>query len=140
MTESPREQAAGSFGAQLQHLVDTVYPRGRKPYSDQEISEGTGLSKTAVWKLRTNRTRDPGLANIQAIAAFFGVHPAYFFDQRRAAEIDEQLALLAALRDAQVDGLAMRVAGLSPRGRKMVEAIVDQVRALEGIDDAAGES
>lgn len=49
------------------------------------------------------------------------------------ARIDAQLALVAALRDSGVRDIALRAAGLSPQGLDTVTAILNQVRAYEGL-------
>jgi hypothetical protein len=80
---------------------------------------------------------------LEALSRFFGVPPAYFFDDTIAERVDAELRLLTSLRDARVHRIALRSADLSPRGRDAVTAMIEQIRRVEGLpsdqDEAAGE-
>jgi hypothetical protein len=75
------------------------------------------------------------MKHLEAIAAFFGVPPTYFFDAAAAARLDAQLDLLAVLRDAGVRRIALGAQGLSPESLDMIHEVVDRTRRLEGLDD-----
>ena len=130
----------GSLAGRLNHLFDTVHPAGRGPYSNEEVARAVreqggdvSLSRAYLSYLRSGERDNPTFQHLQVIARFFGVTPAYFFDDVVAAEVDAQLSLAVALRDAGVRAVALRAAGLSPRGIEAVAAIIDQVRSLEGL-------
>ncbi|WP_020660276.1 hypothetical protein [Amycolatopsis benzoatilytica] len=128
------EQAEeSSFARRLAHLIATVHPPDRKPYSYREIAQGvadvTGvtMSATHVQQLAVGARRDPKRSHIQALAKFFGVPVTYFFDDEVAGQVDEQVANVVAWRDTQARDLAQRAMRLSPRDRETVSALMDQL-------------
>jgi transcriptional regulator with XRE-family HTH domain len=122
----------------LNRLFETVQPPGRGPYSNEEVArairaEGSDISRAYLSYLRNGDRDNPTLQHLEALARFFGVPTAYFFDNDIAAETDAQLEIVAALRDAGVRSVALRVAGLSPKGLHAVTAMIEAVRGLEGL-------
>ncbi|WP_033294330.1 transcriptional regulator [Amycolatopsis jejuensis] len=122
-----------SFAQRLAHLIATVHPPDRKPYSYREIAQGvadvTGVSMSAthVQQLAVGARRDPKRSHIQALAKFFGVPVTYFFDDEVAEQVDGQVADVVAWRDTQARDLAQRAMQLSPRDRETVSALLDQL-------------
>jgi transcriptional regulator with XRE-family HTH domain len=138
------EQAGGRTLAQkLDHLFRTVHP-GRGEYSFDEVAKaiqargGPTISATYLWQLRKGLRDNPTKKHLEALADFFGVSPAYFFDDAAAERIDAELALLAALRDASVRQVALRAVGLSPQTLDAIAEMIDRIRQLEGLPDAGG--
>ncbi|MFI9724567.1 helix-turn-helix transcriptional regulator [Streptomyces sp. NPDC052396] len=147
MSEIPPNQLAN----RLNRLFATVHPRGRGPYSNEDVAkairaQGGDISKQYIAYLRNGERDNPRLHHLEALARFFGVRAAYFFDDEAATEIDRKLDQLAALRDAGVhtdDLLALkeagvtevatRAAGLSPKGLSFASALLDQLRRMEGL-------
>jgi transcriptional regulator with XRE-family HTH domain len=130
-----------SFSERLDHLFRTVHPMGRGEYSYREVAKaiedhhGTTISASYLNQLRTGVKDNPTKRHIEALAAFFGVPPSYFFDSRAAARIDQELDLLAALRDSGVRQIAMRAAGLPPEGLESVRQIIELARNVSGLPD-----
>ncbi|MBB1159288.1 MULTISPECIES: XRE family transcriptional regulator [Amycolatopsis] len=130
MAEQAEER---SFAERLAHLIATVHPPDRKPYSYREIAQGvadvTGVSMSAthVQQLAVGARRDPKRSHIQALARFFGVPVTYFFDDEVAGRVDEQVADVLAWRDTQARDLAQRAMQLSERDRQTVSALMDQL-------------
>lgn len=130
MAEQAEER---SFAERLAHLIATVHPPDRKPYSYREIAQGvadvTGVSMSAthVQQLAVGARRDPKRSHIQALARFFGVPVTYFFDGEVAGRVDEQVADVVAWRDTQARDLAQRAMRLSERDRLAVSALMDQL-------------
>lgn len=126
-----------SLADRLNHLFDTVHPAGRGPYSNEEVAAaieaqgGPTISGTYVWLLRKGQRDNPTKKHLEALANFFGVPPAYFFDDDIAAQLGAELDLLVALRDASVRDIALRVAELSPGSLEAIRGMIDQVRELE---------
>ncbi|WP_116199340.1 XRE family transcriptional regulator [Amycolatopsis circi] len=138
MAEQDQER---SFAERLAHLIATVHPPDRKPYSYREIAQGvadvTGVSMSAthVQQLAVGARRDPKRSHIQALARFFGVPVTYFFDDEVAGRVDEQVADVVAWRDTQARDLAQRAMRLSERDRQTVSALMDQLDSYtEGRD------
>lgn len=57
----------------------------------------------------------------------------YFFDENRAAEVEAELELVAALRKSQVREIAVRAADLSDDSLHALASMVEHVRRLEGL-------
>ncbi len=125
----------------LNHLFATVRPP-KGEYTHEQVATaieqagGPTISATYVWQLRKGLRDNPTKHHLEALAAFFGVPPAYFLDDELAARVDEQLDLLAAIRDPQVRELALRASGLSPQTLQTVLDMVDRARELEGLPKA----
>lgn len=143
-TRDPPPSAEG-LAAKLNKLFATMKPGVDREYTHAEVAKGIAdaggptISATYVWQLRTGQRDNPTKSHIEALASFFGVSPAYFFDDDRAAEIDRQLGLVAAMRDAGVRSVAMRASGLSPQSIDALLLMVDRVRELEGIHGNQGD-
>jgi transcriptional regulator with XRE-family HTH domain len=84
--------------------------------------------------LRTGKRDNPTLKHLEALAAFFGVPAAYFFDDEASAKIDQELHLLITLRDSDVRALALRMADLSPESLGTLADVIERVRQLEGLE------
>jgi transcriptional regulator with XRE-family HTH domain len=130
-----------TLAAKLDHLFQAVHPRNRNEFSYEEVAEairergGPTISATYIWQLRKGIRDNPTKKHLEALADFFGVSPAYFFDDEAAARIDAQLELLTALRDASVRQLALRAHGLSPASLATLTEMIDRVRQLEGLPE-----
>lgn len=122
--------SARTFADRLNHLFEVVHPASRKPYSNPEVAaaistqSGVQISAQYLWALRSGQRDNPTLRQIEAIARFFGVPPAYFFSDERASQVDEQLALLAAARDADLREIMQRSTGLSGPDRAAILRII----------------
>jgi transcriptional regulator with XRE-family HTH domain len=138
---SPHDQGVRGHPAlrdRLNRLFETVHPPGRGPYSNEEVArairaEGGDISRAYLSYLRNGNRDNPTLQHLEALARFFGVTAAYFFDDGGAAETEAQLEIVAALRDAGIRSIALRAAELSSKGLHAVSAMIEEVRALEGL-------
>jgi len=135
-----------TLAAKLDHLFQAVHPRNRSEFSYEEVAEairdrgGPTISATYIWQLRKGIRDNPTKKHLEALSDFFGVAPAYFFDDEAAARIDAQLELLTALRDASVRQLALRAHGLSPESLATLTDMIERVRQLEGLpEDDSGD-
>ena len=134
-----RTPSSRSLAERLEHLFRTVHPASRGEYSSEEVANaiaergGATISATYIWMLRKGTRDNPTKKHIEALSDFFGVAPAYFFDDEAAARIESELAVVAALRDAAVHRVALRAAGLSPESLAALAEMIDRVRTLEGL-------
>jgi transcriptional regulator with XRE-family HTH domain len=142
------EPPARSLADRLNHLFATVRGRGGREYTNDDVAaavsadQGISISGSYLWYLRTGARDNPTLKHLTALAAFFGVPPAYFFDDRIAEQVDAELALASAMREAGVRDIALRAAGLSPASLETISDLIERVRQLEGLPpkaDPAGE-
>jgi transcriptional regulator with XRE-family HTH domain len=128
---------SASLADRLDRLFRTMHPTGRAEYTYDEVASairesGTMISHTYVWQLRKGLRDNPTMRHLEGLARFFGVPTSYFLDED-TAEIDAQLQLLAALREAPVRTIALRAADLSPAGLAAIQAMVEHARSLEGL-------
>jgi transcriptional regulator with XRE-family HTH domain len=102
---------------------------------------GEPVSASYLWMLRKGQRDNPTIKAVEAIARFFGVPTAYFFDEQVTSRVDKQLELLAKLRDAGLESFGLRSAELSPEGQAAIEKIIDLAsKAVAGIVDAVAEA
>ncbi len=127
----------------LDRLFQVMSPKGR-PYSYQQVADainsksgetGVTISHATIWQLRTGKSSDPRLSHLQALADHFGVPLGYFTDDEVAARVDQDLDLVAALRDSGVRQVALRARGLSPQTLQALTAMIDAARRMEGLGD-----
>ncbi|MDI3408928.1 Secondary metabolite protein [Streptomyces cavernicola] len=129
-----------SFAELLDHLFQTVHPKGRA-FTYAEVSQGirdasgVAISASAIQQLRTGVNKNPKMQTIRALAGFFGVEPSYFFDEEEAERQRAEINVVAAMRDQGVRRVALRANGLSPESLDMLTAVINQARRLEGVPD-----
>ncbi|MGA5896237.1 helix-turn-helix domain-containing protein [Streptomyces venetus] len=141
----------GLLARRLNRLFETVHPRGRGPFSNEEVAravraQGGDISKQYIAYLRNGERGNPRIHHLEALAKFFGVSVSYFLDEDSGSFTEKKLEELAAWRDAGltqedlrsleragVTGVAMRAVGLSPKGLEFAKAILDQLRQMEGL-------
>ena len=130
-----------TLAEKLTRLFETLRDPDRRRYSDEQVaaaiteSGGPSISANYIYLLRTGRRDNPTKRHLEALAAFFQVGPAYFFDDELSAQIDDELEVLAALRDSGVRAVALRAAELGPRARSSILSILGQRQDLERPDD-----
>jgi transcriptional regulator with XRE-family HTH domain len=135
--EEPAPQR--SLAEKLEYLFRTVREPGRREYSNEEVAaaiardQDVSISASYIWYLRTGQRDNPTLKHLTALATFFGVPPAYFFDERIRDEVEGELALVVALRDAGVRDVALRASGLSVESLDTISEVIKRVRTLEGL-------
>ncbi|NGO46207.1 helix-turn-helix domain-containing protein [Streptomyces ureilyticus] len=130
-----------TLAQKLDHLFLTIHPRGRGPYTHEEVasaiqrSGGATISASYIWSLRTGKKDNPTMKHLEALAGFFGVAPAYFFDDESSERIDAQLSLIASMRDNHVVEVATRASGLSVETLETIKGFIERARTLEGLAD-----
>ncbi|MFF3322713.1 XRE family transcriptional regulator [Streptomyces sp. NPDC002889] len=137
MSDSENEPGR-SLADKLNHLFTSMIPAGRGPYSNEEVAraisvDGVPISGSYIWLLRKGQRDNPTLRHVEGMARFFGVPPAYFFDDQVTATVNAELDLLVALRDTQVQHVALRTAGLSHKSLRSINEVIERVRELEGL-------
>jgi transcriptional regulator with XRE-family HTH domain len=134
--DPPRQR---TLAEKLDHLFATVHPPGRDAYSVREVAAAVpGISAQYVWQLRTGERDNPTIQHLEALAGFFGVSLAYFVDDATSERVDAVLDLAVSLTDPAVRLIALRSAGLSPRGRRAITEMIEHVRAVEGLSSEPG--
>ncbi|WP_433655176.1 helix-turn-helix domain-containing protein [Nocardia sp. CA-128927] len=125
-----------SLAVKLDKLFKSVQPLSRE-YTHEEVAKGCTelgdgtFSKTYVWQLRTGQRDNPTKRHLEALAAFFGVPVAYFFDDETSERVDSQLALVAALRNADIRNITLRAMELDDSGRKSMARIIEEITRMQ---------
>ncbi|MEG3630104.1 helix-turn-helix domain-containing protein [Streptomyces poriticola] len=127
------------LAVRLDDLFKTVRPKGRH-WTNAEVAEelkkaNPELRVGGVYlsQLRTGKRANPSPDLLAALARFFGVSVAYFFDDEVAQSVLSQLAAVEALRQSGVRAVAMRAAGMKKENLQAITAIMDQYRQLQGL-------
>ncbi|MFT9662955.1 helix-turn-helix domain-containing protein [Mycobacteroides abscessus subsp. abscessus] len=128
------------FSERLAHLMETVHPAGRGPYTLAEVVAGIAahdvkISVPYLSHLRNGTRTNPKPEIVTALAAFFKVSPAYFYDDAYAKKIDADLDLIVQLRDSKVREIAERSYGLSEGARQVIADMVNHLRSVEGLPE-----
>jgi transcriptional regulator with XRE-family HTH domain len=123
----------------LDHLFRTARPKCRH-WNNAEVAEELKRSSPELKvggvylsQLRTGKRSNPSPDLLAALARFFGVSVAYFFDDQVAESVLGELAALEALRQSGVRAVAMRAAGMKKENLQAITAIMDQYRQMQGL-------
>jgi transcriptional regulator with XRE-family HTH domain len=134
-----------TLAGKLDLLFRTRHPSGRDEYTYEEVAEGIRqlggptIAITQLWQLRTGKQTNPRKSQLEAIAAFFKVPVSYFFeDNEETARLHARLELLAAMRNNDVERIALRAADLSPETLRAIAQIIEQARHVEGLPNGEG--
>ena len=128
-----------ALAEKIDRLFRTVHTRNQREYSLGEVAAGIRrrggptISANYLWLLRKGLRDNPTKKHLEARSDWFGVSPAYFFDDELTERIDAELDLLAALRDAQVRHLALRAFALSPQTLRAIADMVERARQIERV-------
>ncbi|GAB1693717.1 helix-turn-helix domain-containing protein [Krasilnikovia sp. M28-CT-15] len=135
MSEPPRP----SLARRLDNLFTSARPQG-KQWTNVEVANelkraSPDLKVGAVYlsQLRNGKRSNPSPELLAALARFFGVSVAYFFDDEVADSVQDELAALQAMRNAGVRAVAMRAAGMRADNLQAITAIMDQYRQMQGL-------
>lgn len=132
--------SAGTFAERLTTARETIRRADGKMHTLEEIAEGvrtyTGdtCSKQYIGDLLSGKYTAPTRTKIEGLANFFGLPPGYFFNDGLSAQMQEDLKLGAALREAGVRGLATRMLEVDPAKR---ETIIKMLNEIHQTDDVA---
>lgn len=130
-----------SFAARLGFQFRHNHPAGRGPYTHEEAARiirenGWGqVSPTYLWELRAGKKKTPSFEVVRALCRLFDLPLDYWTDEQIALRKDTELRLTGAFRDAGVQAVALRTAGLSQRGLDRVLGFVEAQRQSEGLPD-----
>ncbi|MCE7009790.1 XRE family transcriptional regulator [Kibdelosporangium philippinense] len=131
------EGTAPTLAAKIDKLFQIVRRPDGEQYTNEEVAaacrEATGesFSATYLWQLRTGRRDNPTKRHMEALAEFFDVPVAYFFDDDQGKQIHAELELLGALRNAEVRNVALRAVNLSEDGLGTINDMIDAIAKRE---------
>jgi len=127
----------------LAEKVDRLFrtnpsPRA-KEYTYREVAsamsqqDSVTFSPAYVWQLRTGVKDNPTMRHLEALARFFDVSPAYFFEGELTQFADGHVRVLAAARSETLRRMAVILLGLSDDSLNSVLALASRLRHLEGL-------
>lgn len=131
-----------TLAGKIDRLFQLIRTSDGAQHTNNEVAaacrEATGesFSTTYLWQLRTGRRDNPTKRHLEALATFFDVPIAYFFDDDKGKQIQVELELLGALRNAEVCNVALRAVNLSPEGLGTINDIIDTIIKREAAQRA----
>jgi transcriptional regulator with XRE-family HTH domain len=134
-----------SFAHRLRTLRETIRRPDGSRYSLEDMAAGvreyTGdsCSKQYVSLLLSGKSEAPSQLKIEGLASFFGVPAAYFFDDRLSKQMQEDLRLGAAMREAGIRGVAARML-TEPALREAVLEAAKRIQDTQSSDPSDPES
>lgn len=118
-------------------LVNLLFEVIRRPdgkrYTEQQVSEKTGIYDKTINAIRTGKTSNPGIITIRKLSNFFEVPLNYF----NATSLAECYGILEQKRDndnipsSPFNEIALRSMHLSERTQRDVLLILEWVQATE---------
>jgi len=128
----------GNLAQKMKHLLNTVHPKGREPYSLREaaalINEAARdevISHSYLGQLRSGKRDNPTMKQLAVFSAFFGVPVWYFFDDEASQRSAQEVELAGAIKDPDVRDLALSAAGLPKVSLKALRDLTDTFWTLE---------
>lgn len=127
--------AHGTMAEKLTWLLQHAHPAGTGPLSTHQASElvekatGEKVSHQTIWKICQGMHANPSVRVIQALARTFGVPTAYLIGElgeKEADRVQEQVEVLAMIRDADIDTAQLRMILSATPGVR--QAIIDLIR------------
>jgi hypothetical protein len=134
-----------SIAEKLQFLLDAVrHPSGRE-HNLTEVAEAINaqgqyqISRGYLSALKEGIKTTPSRECVEAIAAFFGVPAAYFYDEDTARWVVEEIRLVATLRNSPVRHISLEAFGLSDASLGVLADTIKHLRRLEGLPETSEE-
>lgn len=127
-------ETRGTLAERINALFATFHPAGEKPPSIESVCAainargGPTISVGYLSELRRGAATNPRLDHLQALADHFGVDVSYFTDDERSDEIEAELRLIRAMRDARVRSLALRAGELDSASLDALATILESMR------------
>lgn len=126
------------LAAKLNLLFETMHADGVKPDSNEKvvaalalIDKNARITSQYLGQIRAGKKTKINAHTLRALAKYFNVSASYLIEPGPNKDIEKQLSLMRLMRDEKVRSIAMRVSGLSDQSVTSVEALLEQLRALE---------
>jgi transcriptional regulator with XRE-family HTH domain len=115
-----------NLAAKLNRLFEEKRKSDGTQYTQTEVVQGCKgmLNRVYLWKLRTGRATNPGFHVLQALAAFFGVEPSYFFE---GDEIRVETVKKKQKQDELINQIALRSSELDDAGKQAVLYMIESI-------------
>ncbi|MBN9739426.1 MULTISPECIES: hypothetical protein [unclassified Pseudonocardia] len=135
MAERETGTAPRSLADKLNHLVDTVHPPDRGPYTLEEMVAGIhalggSVSRANLNALRLGRGTNPSKSTMEDICRFFGVSVAYLHDDPHSEITPDEHEMLLIIRRAEISGLIRAIGQLRPETRRALDRVVADLHTM----------
>ena len=113
----------------FEHLFESHRRPDGSRWTGQQLDEATGgvVTRSYFTNLRKGRIDNPGLGQVSALAATFGVEPSYLVDRKEPPLLDAEL--LEGLYEETTRQITCEALRLPERERQVVLGIVRQFGA-----------
>src|SRR5699024_2039767 len=146
-TRSKRDWSSDVCSSDLAERLDLLFrtvpltPDSAKLHTSTSVVEalaeqGISVTPNHIRALRTGRRNNPSFRLLAGLADIFRVPLDYFVNDTVAGELHDSLEALAVIRDTGVQQIMLRAHGVSSESLDSVLALLDQIRRIEGLDDA----
>lgn len=115
---------------QLQILFETVRHTEDRPFTLQEVSNGTGISLGTISQMRTGKITNPQLNTLRAMCDFFGI-PLRYFETRTREECYALLSASPPTDAPTMHEIAFRALHLSEDAQRDILTMIKWVQAAE---------
>ena len=113
------DEQARFVGAKVDHLFRTIRSPSGKPYTYEQVAEGTGLNFSYLRKLRIGMVASPSRQVLERLTTFFGITPDYWFraENTLPPDVQEHHQLGMLLRKIEL-------ANFSPEQLRQLDAVI----------------
>ncbi|RTL63787.1 MAG: XRE family transcriptional regulator [Pseudonocardiaceae bacterium] len=130
----------GTMPERLNYLFQSIRNIDDKPYSAAQVARwindnGGEISSVYILKILNGERTDPSQRYLKELARFFGVSPAFFWEDEPADLDVHELRQRILLRDDLVQSMMLRVARLSPSSQQALSEIIESLLKVEGKSD-----
>lgn len=125
-----------TIGQKVEWLFKNILKADGSQYTNQEVEEGTeklGYKVTVptIWKIRHDKTRNPGYLTLRALALFFRVEPTFFYEDELSLEELTEIKRRSIYMNSQVSEIALRASELDQKGRDFVLDMIKYIQQKE---------
>ncbi|MFC7655457.1 helix-turn-helix domain-containing protein [Pseudonocardia benzenivorans] len=130
----------GTVSERLNYLFQNIRSIEDKPYSAAQVARwiednGGEISAVYILKILNGERNEPSQRYLKDLARFFGVSPAFFWDDEPAGLDVGVLRERIVLRDGHLRAMMLRAARLSPGSRQAVSVVIEALLKAEGKSD-----
>lgn len=141
MAEQETSAEPGSLADKLNHLVATVQPPGRGPYTLDEMvagirANGGSVSRTNLNALLLGKRNNPTKSTLEAIARFFGVSVSYLHDDPHPQVTAAEHELLLVIRRAGLHDIVREAGRLRPDTRQALGRVISDLRSMQTSEES----
>lgn len=104
-----------TLAEKLCYLLDRIRRDDRRRFTHAQVADAVARStgrpcdRAYISQLCSGTRDNPTMAVLEALAKFFDVSPAFFFDDEHSRRITDQIELAVALRDPDTRSLALEM-------------------------------